>query len=1012
MPLTHPFDECASLASVFYRRRDIYSLAWGHSDLSHFLLAAAPSGGYVALTRDPHRLIALDKASLLKPKILVYTAAGQLVESIPVSTHRPCRDLVSDIYSQNFRASVTSGRKWNPSNRIVGIGFTSSEQLIVVLDEGVVRIYTLMAPCPTPVSSSTVTSSAGNRASENVTETLPVPATATSYYRQHTLGQDATETGVVEARVWSGGLVALTGAGRFIDFRIARISEEGDQDALHDGSWADHTPYSSPQLLPHFLSASLASSAAGPQIPLSWACIPPDSSASGLLEVVLSPPAAPNVTQPRSGAPGFSSSTPGPSPQSYDAGTVLSIDSVSGCRDMRLTRGPFSSISVSPNGKLLALLITKEKKLWVVSSDFQRSLSEFEIAACDAYHEGEEARRVAHKHGNAREAGVDASLGGIASTGIRQIAWCGNNTVALAFETQVVMVGPFGDFLRFEFATSVHLVPEIDGVRIIDAERHELIQKAAESTEAVFRPGSSDPAALLFDASDSFTRRSPAKADEVIHAIRADLPRAVDTCIDAASQEWEVTWQRRLLKAAALGKSFLDGSYDSSTFVDVSRTLRVVNNVRSYEVGLPISYEEYQSGGSAALVSRLTRRNHHLLSLRIAEHLRLRPDPILQHWACAKIARSKPTVVAKGATLTREDEELCAFIVRKFESQSGGLGAVSYASIASSAYAAGRTRLATKLLDNEPRAVDQVPLLLKMGEDRRALEKSVDSGDTDLVYHVLLRLKSQLSRGDFFRVVQAPFAGDAGDESQPTAGGRNKVYRNLAIRLLEVYARASDREMLKDLFFTEDRRVDAALLALEDASKEGDSSHSSAESEARLSALSTEIHRLKDAQRLFSEDKERALESKLIDEFIRLLSFQSALEREDGGRSQWLHLSLNETLRELLVKRWHKKAEKLRSDFKVPEKRYAVVKVDALVKTRDWEGLWAYAASKKTGPPCGYEPVIVKLLEAGQKAEAARYVERCVTSGDKVEKAKLTALLQRLPPNVAAPLQAKVDERS
>lgn len=37
-----------------------------------------------------------------------------------------------------------------------------------------------------------------------------------------------------------------------------------------------------------------------------------------------------------------------------------------------------------------------------------------------------------------------------------------------------------------------------------------------------------------------------------------------------------------------------------------------------------------------------------------------------------------------------------------------------------------------QLLDHETRAAEQVPLLLGMKEDRRALEKAVDSGDTDL----------------------------------------------------------------------------------------------------------------------------------------------------------------------------------------------------------------------------------------------------------------------------------------
>ena len=35
-------------------------------------------------------------------------------------------------------------------------------------------------------------------------------------------------------------------------------------------------------------------------------------------------------------------------------------------------------------------------------------------------------------------------------------------------------------------------------------------------------------------------------------------------------------------------------------------------------------------------------------------------------------------------------------------------------------------------MDHEPRAADQVPLLLTMKEDQLALTKAVDSGDTDL----------------------------------------------------------------------------------------------------------------------------------------------------------------------------------------------------------------------------------------------------------------------------------------
>jgi len=55
-----------------------------------------------------------------------------------------------------------------------------------------------------------------------------------------------------------------------------------------------------------------------------------------------------------------------------------------------------------------------------------------------------------------------------------------------------------------------------------------------------------------------------------------------------------------------------------------------------------------------------------------------------------------------------------------------------------------------QLLDYEPRASDQVPLLLAMKEDRLALAKAVDSGDTDLgilfLYNILFCSDSSSSK--------------------------------------------------------------------------------------------------------------------------------------------------------------------------------------------------------------------------------------------------------------------------
>ena len=82
------------------------------------------------------------------------------------------------------------------------------------------------------------------------------------------------------------------------------------------------------------------------------------------------------------------------------------------------------------------------------------------------------------------------------------------------------------------------------------------------------------------------------------------------------------------------------------------------------------------------------------------------------------------------------DEALCKVITDKFKSVCGGGSGtrirVRYADIAKRSWEVGRPGLATKLLEYEMEAGDQVPLLLEMKEDRVALVKAVSSGDTDL----------------------------------------------------------------------------------------------------------------------------------------------------------------------------------------------------------------------------------------------------------------------------------------
>lgn len=124
------------------------------------------------------------------------------------------------------------------------------------------------------------------------------------------------------------------------------------------------------------------------QPPRSWAVIPPDLTISRHVEVLLS----------------------------VDS-SIYSVDNLESI-DQQLSRGPFTFLAPSPNGKSLALL-TYSGLLWVVSADFQRSLAEFNTTD------------------------VAGAVGDVS-----QVEWCGNDAVMVTWDGLAVLVGPFGDTLQ------------------------------------------------------------------------------------------------------------------------------------------------------------------------------------------------------------------------------------------------------------------------------------------------------------------------------------------------------------------------------------------------------------------------------------------------------------------------------------------------------------------------------------------------------------------------------------
>lgn len=257
-----------------------------------------------------------------------------------------------------------------------------------------------------------------------------------------------------------------------------------------------------------------------------------------------------------------------------------------------------------------------------------------------------------------------------------------------------------------------------------------------------------------------------------------------------------------------------------------------------------------------------------MLALQIATYLRLPTDNIYVHWASQKVR------------LGSEDEDtICRLIVEKLSGKRG----VSFEEIARAAHDEGRGRLATELLNHELRAGKQVPLLLNMEEDEIALDKAIESGDTDLIYYVLLHLKKKLPLASFFRAISS---------------------RPVATALVEASAQPDDVELLKDLYYQDDRRVDGAGVFVQEALKQPD--------------FKTTCDKLALGSNLLSDSRETAFELKALQEANSLLRIQEAFNRDLADT--FTGLSVNETVFKLIKLGYADRASRLQNQFKVPEK--------------------------------------------------------------------------------------------
>jgi vacuolar protein sorting-associated protein 16 len=309
------------------------------------------------------------------------------------------------------------------------------------------------------------------------------------------------------------------------------------------------------------------------------------------------------------------------------------------------------------------------------------------------------------------------------------------------------MVGPYGDWLRFPYEDSenVFLIPEIDCCRVLTDSSVEILQRVPPSTALLLRIGSIEPSAMLLDASDAFESGSPA-SEEAARAIvkTGALIEAIETCTEAATKEFDIATQKRLLSAASYGMHFsykenderscimggpLEGSeegsrlrpsYTTTKFVAGTRKLRILNALRNPNVGFILTSNQFDSISPTGLVARLVAMKRPALATSISKYLSL-PKSVQLYCRASKAA----ALVTSQSKKELSDAEIADAAIRiinedgkaslSSKSKSSSVNRGGYATVALAANKAGRPGVANLLLMLESSVADKVPALISTG---------------------------------------------------------------------------------------------------------------------------------------------------------------------------------------------------------------------------------------------------------------------------------------------------------
>lgn len=366
-------------------------------------------------------------------------------------------------------------------------------------------------------------------------------------------------------------------------------------------------------------------------------------------------------------------------------------------------------IDISPNQNFIALSSSSLSSLFIYDIDFQNLLLDYKLTQPPS-----------------------------------QLSWCSNDVVILSYASSLLIIGPSKSTLKINTYSKPYLYNQIDGLYYLTSTNLNFFSKVSENTESTFKIGSTSSSALLLD-SINYSNKFSLNSINLIKLIDQNLVYAIDTCIRCATEEFDVYWQKILLKSANFGITKIIDLYSTTEFIQSCNYLRILNLIRGKEIGLFLTFNQLLNLGIENLIDLLLLKNLHYLSLKITKSLNLTNlnSKILVNWANLKIKKNK----------NLNDDELFDIIMSKLGNDTKR---INWLQISKTAYLEGRLSLSKNLSVYELNNFKKISFLLDLNMDLNyPISKANDDSLLDGILLIMFTVWNDTNQNvsDFLKLI-------------------------------------------------------------------------------------------------------------------------------------------------------------------------------------------------------------------------------------------------------------------